>query len=105
MLAKRLYAIGAQRCEKKANEFPTDILLSKFAGVLGGVDAIEDENVLARELQRDELLKRDVMRVFEAIAPYVPLLGLVSGGVTVAKVERRLKRKQLLSQADERTCL
>ena len=59
-------------------------MLSKYAGILGGFDAIEVEEVLARELQRDELLKRDVMRVVEAIAPYVPLLGLVSGGVTVA---------------------
>ena len=35
--------------------------------------AIEDEQVLARELQRDELLRRDVMRVLAALAPYVPL--------------------------------
>ena len=73
-----------KRREKKANEFFPDLLLSKCAGVLGGLDAIEDEQVLARELQRYELLKRDVMRVVASIAPYVPLLGLVSGGVTVA---------------------
>ena len=105
MLAKRHYAIGAQSCEKKANEFLTDLFLSKFAGVLGGLDAIEYEEVLARTLQRGELLKRGVMRRFEAIAPYVRLVGLVGGGVTVAKVDRGLKRKQLLRQSDGRSSI
>ena len=70
--------------ERKANEFLTDLLLSKFASVLGGLQAIEDEKVLTQELQRDELLKRDVMRLVTTISPYVPLIGFLSGSVTVA---------------------
>ena len=81
---RKWHAEVDKKREKKANEFLTDLLLSKFAGVLGGLQAIEDEEILARELQRDELLRRDVMRVVAALAPYVPPVGLISGGVTVA---------------------
>ena len=59
-------------------------MLSKFAGVLGGLQAIEDEKVLAQELQKDELLKRDVMRLVTTISPYIPFLGFISGGATMA---------------------
>ena len=81
---RKWHAEVEKKRERKANEFLTDLLLSKFAGVLGGLQAIEDEKVLTQELQRDELLKRDVMRLVAAISPYVPLIGLLSGGVTLA---------------------
>ena len=81
---RKWYAEVEKKRERKANEFLTDLLLSKFAGVLGGLQAIEDEKVLAQELQKDELLKRDVMRLVTTISPYIPLLGFISGSVTVA---------------------
>ena len=83
VLRKWRAEVGKQRA-KKANEFLTDLVISKFAGLLGGLHAIEDSETLEKDLQRDALLKRDVMRVVETISPYIPVMGLLSGGVTVA---------------------
>ena len=60
---------------QKANEFLTNLLISKFASTLGGLDAIEQPEELSDELKKDELLKRDVYSVVESISPYIPFLG------------------------------
>ena len=70
---------------QKANEFITDQLISKFADALGGLDAIEKPEVLSEELQKDDLLKSDVIKVVEKISPYIPCLGFLSGGTTTGK--------------------
>ena len=59
---------------QKANEFLTDQLISKFADALGGLDAIEKPEVLSDELQKDDSLKSDVMKVVENISPYISFL-------------------------------
>ena len=70
---------------QKANEFLTDHLISKFADALGSLDAIEKPEVLSEELQEDDLLKSDVIKVVEKISPYIPCLGFLSGGITTGK--------------------
>ena len=72
--------VEAKRLEK-ANDFVTDILISRFAGMLGGFDAIESSAELDKELQRDKLLKRDVQRIVGSVLPYIPAVGILSGGV------------------------
>ena len=52
---------------------------------MGGFDAIESPDVLSKELQKDELLKRDVYSLVEKITPFIPFLGILSGGITTAK--------------------
>ena len=47
---------------ERANCFLTDLLLSKYADLLGGLDAIESSEKLAKELQNDPLLCRDGRR-------------------------------------------
>ena len=63
----------------------TNLLINKFANTLGGVDAIESPDVLSKELQNDELLKRDVYLLVEKITPFVPFLRILSGWITTAK--------------------
>ena len=70
---------------EKANAFLTDLLISKFADLLGGLEAIESSEELEKELIKDKLLKRDVKSVVEKLSPYLPYLGILSGGVTVGK--------------------
>ena len=45
---------------QKANEFLTDLIISRFSKSLGGLDAIESPEELSNELKKDELLERDV---------------------------------------------
>ena len=42
---------------QKANEFLSDLLISKFANSLGGLEATESPDELTNELKKDELLK------------------------------------------------
>ena len=81
----KLYSEYERRRTQKANEFLTDLLISKFASTLGGLGAIEDPEVLTNDLKKDGLLKRDVYSLVETISPYIPLLGVVSGGVTTVR--------------------
>ena len=69
---------------QKANEFLTDLMISKFPNTLGGLDAIESPDELTNELKKDELLKRDVHSLVEKITPFIPFLD-ISGGITTAK--------------------
>ena len=81
----KLYTEYERKRMRKANEFITDSIISKFAGVLGGLDAIESPEELFKELGKDELLKRDVYHIVETLSPYIPFVGFLSGGITTAK--------------------
>ena len=81
----RLYEDYERRRMQRANEFLTDQLISRFSSILGGLDAIESPESLSDELRKGELLKRDVYNLVESLTPYLPFIGILSGGVTTAK--------------------
>jgi hypothetical protein len=47
-----------------------------------GFDAIEDQKTLKEDLKSDELLCAVIERISMSIAPYIPLIGILSGGLT-----------------------
>ena len=49
------------------------------------LDANDSVENMEDELKRDKLLKRGVERLVSSITPYIPYLGLLSGGITVGK--------------------
>ena len=79
----KLYTNYERKRMQKANEFLTDLLMSRFSNTLGSLDAIESSEELSKELKNDRLLQRDVFSLVET--PYIPLLGILSGGITTAK--------------------
>ena len=82
---EKLYEEYERKRLRKANEFITDSLISKFADTLGGLNAIESPEELIQDLGKDELLRRDVYRLVETLSPYIPCIGFLSGGITTAK--------------------
>ena len=68
----------------KASDFMTILIISKFASVLGGIDAVECADKLSEELLADNLLRADVTSLTRMISPHIPLIGLISGGCTTA---------------------
>jgi hypothetical protein len=68
-----------------ASDFMTVLMISKFASVLGGIDAVESSEKLSEELLNDKLLRDDVTYLTRMISPHVPFIGLISGGCTTAK--------------------
>ena len=91
----KLYTEYECKRMQKANEFLTDLVISRFFKTLGGLDAIESPEALSNELKKDELLKRDVYSFVEKVSPYIPLLGILSGGITTAKHIYDHKTKQV----------
>ncbi len=67
---------------EKASAALCDLVISKFALLVGGLDAIEDPKILEEELKSGELLRADIERITMTIAPYIPLIGILSGGLT-----------------------
>lgn len=53
----KLYTEYERKRMQKANEFLTDLLISRFSSILGKLDAIIDPDELSKELKKDELLK------------------------------------------------
>ena len=81
----KIYAEYERQQAEKANAFLTDLLVSKFADLLGGLEAIESSEELEKELSKDKLLRRDVKFLVEKVTPFLPYLGIHSGGITVGK--------------------
>ena len=82
-LITKLYKEYEDKRLQKTNEFLTDLLISKFSNLLGGLDATESVENMEDELKKDELLRRDVTNVVALLTPYIPYLGILSGGKTV----------------------
>ena len=81
----KIYSEYEVKQAEKANVFLTDLLISKFSDILGGLEAIESSEELEKELAKDKLLKHDVKSLVEKVSPYLLYLGILSGGVTVGK--------------------
>ena len=67
----------------EVNEKVTGVLITKLSELMANLDLVKDNVSLEDDLSKNELFKRDVKRVIGYLTPYVPLVGLVSGGITV----------------------
>ena len=68
-----------------ASEFLSNLIISKFASVLGSFNMAESSDQLSEELLGDKLLKDDVAYLTRTVSPNIPFIGLISGGCTTAK--------------------
>ena len=75
--------IVAQR--EKANILLTEALIDKFSGLMEAINMVDSGEELKTELNQDKLFRSDVKSVVGKLSPYIPYLGIVSGGVTTVK--------------------
>jgi hypothetical protein len=68
-----------------AGDFLSTLIISKFASVLGSLNAVESSEKLSEELLSDKLLKDDVAYHTRTICHSIPFIGLISDGCTTAK--------------------
>ena len=71
----------------------TDILITKFSELMGELDVVDKEGDLTSELRNDKLLQGNVKSAVRFIIPFIPFIGLVSGGATLGKHVVKHKRK------------
>ena len=84
-----------------ASDFLSTLIISKFAAVLGSLNAVESSEKLSEELLNDKLLKDDVAYLTRTISPNIPFIGLISGGCTTAKhvVNHKWKKEEVSEEA------
>ena len=49
------------------------------------MDLVRDKVKLEQDLGGNELLKKDLQKIVGYVTPYIPFVGLISGGVTVVE--------------------
>ena len=59
----KIYSEYERKLMTKVNEFLTDLLISRFPSLLGGLDAVQSAEDLEKELQNDKQLKSNVEKV------------------------------------------
>ena len=82
------------------NEKVTDVLITKLSELMVNLDFVKDNVSLESDLSKNELFKCDVKRIIGYLTPYVPMVGLVSGGITVGA---HVADKKLNSKEPEKT--
>ena len=86
------------------NKKLTEVILEKFSHLMGELNFIRDKYKLSKDLQDNDLLKDDMKKIVGYVTPYLPFVGIVSGGITVAGhvVENNTQESKPKPQKDTR---
>jgi hypothetical protein len=97
---EKLYSDYEEQRMSYAGDFLSTLIISKFALVLGSLNAVESSEKLSEELLNDKLLKDDVAYLTRTISPNIPFIGLISGGCTTAKhvVAHKWKKEEVTDE-------
>ena len=80
---KKIYEDYQRQELDEVNEKVTGVLITKLSELMVNLDLVKDNMSLEDDLAKNELFKRDVKRIIGYLTLYVPMVGLVSGGITV----------------------
>ena len=89
----KLYAEYLYKEQDKTNAVLADTLIVKFADLLEMLNTVPSAKDLAMELKEDKLLQGNAKTAITFIAPFIPFIGLVTGGATVGKHVMRKKKR------------
>lgn len=78
---------------EKANEFISNVVISKLADTLEQFEMIGSSLELIRELDGDQIFKKEVKNLVEDLTPYISKTGLVRGSLIAGKHIRNKRRK------------
>ena len=76
----------------ETNEHIADTLIKQLSELMTSLELVDDGESLEKELENNELFKRDVKNILCYITPYIPFVELVCGGICLGK--HVMKRKQ-----------
>ena len=81
--SKKIYDEYQRQELVEVNDKVTGVLITKISELMMNLDLVKDNVSLEDDLGKNELFKRDVERMIGYLTPYVPLVGQVSGRITV----------------------
>ena len=68
-----------------ANALLADTLIAKFADLMNELNLVNSDDSLSEELRKDILLQKNIKSAVSFITPFIPFIGLISGGATLGK--------------------
>ena len=84
-VVRKIYAKYQMKEQDKNNAVLTDVLITKFSELMGMLNTVPSGELLAAELREDKLLQRDIKKVVKFISPFIPFIGVITGGATLGK--------------------
>ena len=81
----KLYAEYEWMQQDKTNAILADTLIVKFAELMEMLETVPSGEDLAVELREDKLLQGNIKTAVNFVAPFIPFIGLVTGGATLGK--------------------
>ena len=84
-VVRKIYAKYQMMEQDKNNAILSDVLITKFSELMGMLNTVPSGELLAAELREDKLLKRDIKKVVGFISPFIPFIGVITGGATLGK--------------------
>ena len=88
---------AAQQLDE-VNEQLVGILIEKFSDLLTKLEMVKSDCDLEGDLSKNKILKRDLKILTGYVTPYVPFVGLISGGITVGG---HVVNKKVFSEKEE----
>ena len=93
-VVRKIYAKYQMKEQDKNNAVLTDVLITKFSELMGMLNTVPSGELLATELREDKLLQRDIKKVVEFISPFIPFIGVITGGATLGKHVMQQQRNE-----------
>ena len=81
----KLYAEYLMIEQDKSNTILADVLITKFSDLMGMLETVPSGDLLAAELKEDKLLQGNIKTAVGFITPFVPFIGVITGGATLGK--------------------
>ena len=86
----------------KTNDHIADTLIKQLSELMTSLELVDDGESLEKDLENNELFKRDEKNILCHITPYIPFVGLMCGGICLGKhVMRRRQPKEPKDQGTE----
>ena len=101
-VVKKIYAKHQMKEQDKNNAVLTDVLITKFSELMGMLNTVPSGELLAAELREDKLLQRDIKKVVEFISPFIPFIGVITGGATLGKHVMQQQRDSEVKMGTDR---
>ena len=97
---KKIYEEYQRQELDEVNGQVTSPIISKISELMDNLELVKDNESLEKDLAKNELFKRDVKKIIGYLTPYIPMVGLISGGVTISA---HVADKKLNSKEPEKT--
>ena len=93
---EKIYKDSLAKQLDETNEHVTDTLIKQLSELMTSLELVnvDDRESFKKDLGGNELFKRDVKNALSYVTPYIPFVGLVCGGICIAKYVMKNKRSE-----------